>query len=288
MDDSNVTLADRLLARTRLSELSYLHLLRSTMHNWYDPMLVRAGIKKSAVLRFKDGSAIEIKKNTFSGSWSNEDMQTSLFRSAVGVPGTMIKNDTVSFLYKNRKLLFNYSKRAKDTFSILREVFIDGKYSFLDVQGRDVVDIGTYIGDTAIYFALNGARHVYAFEPDPIMYKLAKKNIAANGLGAKITLSPKRVVSGKASKQSISLEEMVHAYKLDSAVLKIDCEGHEYSILLGAKTQALQSFGQLQVECHMGYLNLEKRFKALGFKVTHDIPTKPSACYFGHLYARRN
>jgi hypothetical protein len=287
-NNSNVTLIDQLLAKTRLSELSYVSLLRSTMNNWYDPMLVRAGIKGSATLKFKDGSTLDIKKKTFSSLWSSKEMQLSLFRSAAINSKVYVKKNQVGLFYKDRKLLFNYNENATDTLSILREVFIDGRYSFLDVRGKDVVDIGAYIGDTAMYFILNGARHVYAFEPDRGRYLLAKKNITANGMGSKITLLQKKVSNGKTTNQSISLEGIVRAYKLNSAALKIDCEGHEYPILLEAKPDVLTSFDQIQIEYHMGYLNIEKRLKTIGFGVTHDTPTKPSSDFFGHMYAKRS
>jgi len=48
--------------------------------------------------------------------------------------------------------------------------------------------VGANISDTAIYFALKYARHVYAFEPYPYSYSIAKKNIRLNHLEDKIAL----------------------------------------------------------------------------------------------------
>jgi len=47
------------------------------------------------------------------------------------------------------------------------EVFDYGEYESLDVVGRVVVDAGAYIGDSAIYFALRGAKRVIAVELTP-------------------------------------------------------------------------------------------------------------------------
>lgn len=47
------------------------------------------------------------------------------------------------------------------------ETFLEQPYGILDVKGRDVVDVGAYIGDTALYFRLKGAKRIYAFEPYP-------------------------------------------------------------------------------------------------------------------------
>jgi FkbM family methyltransferase len=45
-------------------------------------------------------------------------------------------------------------------------------YEDLNVRGRVVVDVGAYIGDSAIYFALRGARKVVAVEPHPGAYEV--------------------------------------------------------------------------------------------------------------------
>ncbi|MEM0342518.1 MAG: hypothetical protein QW387_07290, partial [Desulfurococcus sp.] len=42
------------------------------------------------------------------------------------------------------------------------EIFERGVYSNLNVENRDVVDVGAFVGDTAIYFASRGARRVIA------------------------------------------------------------------------------------------------------------------------------
>jgi predicted RNA methylase len=49
------------------------------------------------------------------------------------------------------------------------EVFAEGEYEVPEVlsglRGRDVIDVGASVGDTALYFVLNGARKVIAVEP---------------------------------------------------------------------------------------------------------------------------
>jgi len=55
-------------------------------------------------------------------------------------------------------------------------------YDWLNVKGRRVLDVSASIGDTAVYFALKGAREVVAFEPYPFPYSYALKNVEANGL----------------------------------------------------------------------------------------------------------
>ena len=62
------------------------------------------------------------------------------------------------------------------------------QYKWLNVKGKNVIDIGANIGDSAIYFALKGAKHVYAFEPYLYSCYIANKNARLNGLQDKITI----------------------------------------------------------------------------------------------------
>jgi FkbM family methyltransferase len=41
------------------------------------------------------------------------------------------------------------------------------------LKGRDVIDVGASVGDTALYFILNGARKVIAVEPLPNVVRCA-------------------------------------------------------------------------------------------------------------------
>ena len=67
-------------------------------------------------------------------------------------------------------------------------IFLDGVYENLPIQNKIVVDIGANIGDSAVYFALKGARKVIALEPFPKSYKMGKKNTEANNISTKIEL----------------------------------------------------------------------------------------------------
>jgi FkbM family methyltransferase len=62
------------------------------------------------------------------------------------------------------------------------EVFEFGEYSFVDVKDRIVIDIGAYVGDSSIYFALKGAKKVIAIEPRPKAFEELVSNIRLNGL----------------------------------------------------------------------------------------------------------
>ena len=123
----------------------------------------------------------------------------------------------------------------------------------VSVEGRKVLDIGAYIGDTPIYWMSKGARKVYAVEPVPEHYELLSLN--AKGLpivpilgsvGCKVPRIPELIgsaiygehglsykkigkISGWIDVPQYSLIELVDKY--DPDVIKIDCEGCEHYIL---------------------------------------------------------
>ncbi len=175
------------------------------------------------------------------------------------------------------------------------ENFKFDQYNHLDVKDRAVLDIGANIGDTAIYFAINGARHVYAVEPSPYMYVAAKRNVKLNGLHDKITLlnegiggkpatvslskekttgSSKLIKGGSDSKpvKISTLKELVERYNIQDGVLKIDCEGYEYESVLNSDNSILRRFTQIDLEYHNGYIDLERKLKDAGFDVKHSLP----------------
>jgi len=188
------------------------------------------------------------------------------------------------------------------------------QYKILDVSNKDVVDVGAALGDTAIYFALKGAKHVYAFEPHPYSYNIAKKNIKLNHLENKITLlnegcGKRRFVTIKEDYENtgstdlknfkegkkiriVSLDEIVKRFNLIHAALKVDCEGCEYNFILNASNEALHAFDQIIMEYHYGYRNLVKGLRQAGFKVKYSLPkysnnteAEDSNMYVGLIYA---
>jgi len=53
-------------------------------------------------------------------------------------------------------------------------------YGFVNVKEALVVDIGAYIGDTALFFLSNGASRIYALESVDRHYQYLLKNILRN------------------------------------------------------------------------------------------------------------
>ncbi|MDE1856892.1 MAG: FkbM family methyltransferase [Candidatus Micrarchaeota archaeon] len=225
---------------------------------------------------------------------------------------------TTSFMGRKVSLLLdreNERNRFK-TFGEVYEQFVGGHYD-ADVRGKTVVDIGASIGDTAVYFALRGARMVYAFEPYPYSCSIAKRNIGRNGVGKRVKL----INAGGSSRSGsvivdpkfrntvddklrsfpsgvrvplYPLDEICRIAKDDDAVLKIDCEGCEYEIILNSSNKTLRKFSTIMLEYHNGYVDLERKLVDAGFEVSHtgpafvyDSAADGGFLYLGDIRARR-
>ena len=174
-------------------------------------------------------------------------------------------------------------------------MFIEEEYKFLNAKNRVVVDIGASIGDSPIYFALNGATMVIGLEPYPYTYNFGIKNIKENKLDDKIIFlnagyGPDREIfldenkisneemdlqpSERGKKLSIySLKTIVDKFNIDKAVLKMDCEGCEYN-LVNEDEKVLKRFSQIQIEYHYGPEKLVEKLRSLGFSVKYSEPKK--------------
>lgn len=190
------------------------------------------------------------------------------------------------FTYGGRKLLFYDSFEL--LYDIVFEVFKGGAYDDLYVRGRTVVDVGAGVGDTAILFALRGARRVIALEPLPSLYRRALVNVRINGVADRVVLvnaalGPSdgevsveeeargyRPLAGASSGPRIRvyrLASLVREFKVErGAVLKMDCEGCEYGVLLTARPEDLVVFDQMAIEYHSGYARLKRVLEAVGFE----------------------
>lgn len=283
-----------------------------------------------ALFRAKLMSSIKLKlKGQPDFTISNMDDYFRFWNKSVGSQLVAEKNSTrvringniISFLFENKKkvrLYYDSSSSASKygTINSISEQFFMKQYQ-ISFSGKIVVDIGANIGDSAIAAALSGATHVYAFEPYPYSYEMARKNIGLNSLGKKITIvnsgcggrsttiriddSFKSSMSSDIKKSKngkkisiFTLEEITKKYKLNSGILKLDCEGCEYGVILGSSNEILRKFNHIVMEYHYGYVNIEKKLVSAGFSVTHTGPARVYSSdsahplqHFGMLFATR-
>jgi FkbM family methyltransferase len=292
--------------------------MRKIAKNWIDVALFRIGLKKTLTIKFRDGETAYFENRAaYFDFWNQELGQNELLKTVKNIH-YKIKGNNIELEYQNRKIYFYYdtNKQLSNTIGLINENFTEGQYKWLDVKGKDVVDVGANIGDSAIYFALRGAKHVYAFEPYPYSYNIAKKNIKLNHLEDRITLlnegcGRSRFVTikedynntGSTDLKSFkegkkirieSLDEIVKKFNLKHAALKIDCEGCEYALILNTSDKTLHAFDQIIMEYHYGYRNLVKRLRQAGFKVkyslpkyNHNIEAEDSNMYAGFIFCRK-
>jgi FkbM family methyltransferase len=193
------------------------------------------------------------------------------------------------FSFKGKNLAFPYDGGRYGTMVVLREFFIFEPYAGLDVEGMDVIDIGSSIGDTPIYFALKGARRIISFEPYPATFARAKHNISANGFDDKVMLLNEGAgISGwmkltrsernlwanavpSSDGQEIrfnSLRDIISRFGIETAVLKFHGEGSEYEFLLNASPEDLAHFPQIMLKYHYGAKPILKKLEGAGFTIT--------------------
>lgn len=151
--------------------------------------------------------------------------------------------------------------------TVFAETFIDDlHFPGHDVADSNIIDVGGFVGDTALYFARLGAS-VHSYEPYEESMARFRKNLALNpNLAKRITPWPEAVWEDRQvsftpsgpGDGSIFLERTsslpVSAVSLRTALnrldgpaylLKLDCKGAEYEIV---SQPALREFKALHIE----------------------------------------
>ena len=155
----------------------------------------------------------------------------------------------------------------------------DIKYGYMiPNDARMVIDIGAHIGSTAILAAKKGS-FVIAFEPDLENFSMLRDNIIINNVGSRVLCVNKAV--GVPSKRMlykhktnsgcysldknnastkmyescmvdvVSLESIFKEYSIDACdVLKLDCEGAEFDILINLDDIYFKNIKQISLEIH--------------------------------------
>lgn len=294
---------DRLFA----SSFGYFLIAYLLVDNWQDAMLMRGGFKKDAKLR--------LRKRDITKSISGRLVRAFARR----INDCKAGDNKILLRYNNRQVVLNYTNdyQFTNTLTGIKEQFIEEPYAGVDFKGREVLDIGASIGDSAIYFALNGAKHVVGLEPYPFTYNVAKMNVRSTGLAPKITLlnqacrsregttiidsnfqnndrhALKHFRNGKRIKVN-SLAGILRDHHIIDGVLKLDCEGYEYEIIENADPDLLSRFKSIVIEYHFGYKQLEEKLRRCGFNVRHTLPfhinriDDKTNVLCGFIYAERN
>lgn len=209
-----------------------------------------------------------------------------------------------------------------DVWSI-KETFLDRfyeKYGFVIEPGWNVMDIGAGIGDYTLHTATaQPESRVFAFEPYPESLTLMKENLRRNGvsnvqvfdqaIGAdtgdlildltsgeplqfQSQVEQPTNIKNSLSVKSLSLIDALAKLDLDTCdLLKLDCEGAEYSILFNSFPAALERIQRIVMEYHDNLVphhhgELVRFLQERGFQV--ETFPNPVHSNLGYLRARRN
>jgi Methyltransferase FkbM domain len=83
----------------------------------------------------------------------------------------------------------------------------------------------------------------------------------------------------------------------DPVILKLDCEGCEYEVILSADGQTLQKFYLVMIEYHYGCKNLKQKLERIEFKVSvtrpkiearpPEVSDQRDKLAIGHIFAKK-
>lgn len=170
---------------------------------------------------------------------------------------SIVKLSDHCFVYKNFKLPVNVFEISTFVSNYGLDLVDHPEYA----DGKDIIDAGAYIGDSALVFDrfFSKCRRVYAFEPDTESYGLMEKTIAMNKLN---NIIPVGVALGDSNSKGeltcqglgsnlldrqfgqeaksdnsikiVRLDDYVKQNNIVPGVIKTDLEGFEMHFLRGA------------------------------------------------------
>lgn len=207
-----------------------------------------------------------------------------------------ITNDLYVWEVNQKQITSNYTQFL----SLLGEYFtdlIDEIYPY-DWQHKRVVDIGGFVGDTALHFLSKGASQVFIYEPLAINMKALKYNMESyqdrivcfqEALSAKngpMILSSEEpegfygfgMTAGKhqISAQGITISDILSRHQhID--VVKVDCEGGEEHLLKMSEEEILSvPYWMIETHTQALYHQMVNKFEGHGFAKTYDKLMAPN------------
>ena len=203
----------------------------------------------------------------FHRKWKDAGLSKADYFRLLRYPGGYLKPTTTNF----RGHVTHFTSPYWFLHSV-QEIFIDEVYKFVPAHDAPViVDCGANIGLSVIYFKANWPKaNIIAFEPDPSVCELLRKNVAERDLGgvdirnnavwidgSKMHFEIEGALGGKLSdtKADDRARIEVDAFRLRDLLdgpidfLKIDIEGAEYEVLKDCRDR-LKNVSNLFVEYH--------------------------------------
>jgi FkbM family methyltransferase len=210
-----------------------------------------------------------------------------------------LQKQLVTWRYQNILITSRWEKPHDN--NTIKQIFID-KMIGERFENMRIIDIGAYIGDTALLFIRGGAKEVCAVEPSPANVELLKINIEQNHFSDKVHLFPV-AISDQDGTMRFAIDEenpdTHHLSALSESIIplqgrwrnirtvevtawtferllrelgwetidfvKVDCEGGEYPLFLQTSPELLRKVKTYYVEYHNGIEILENRLSEIGY-----------------------
>jgi|WetSurMetagenome_2_1015567.scaffolds.fasta_scaffold88028_3 FkbM family methyltransferase len=220
-------------------------------------------------------------------NWTVEQTDTSTFEIQQKAHAYNIQcSGTNQFLAKSNSFSLTGPLQSLKAYFL---EFEEGAYDY-NYNGKVVLDIGGFCGESAVFFKVHGAKKVIIYEPVKEHHALITKNVNDNGINAEVHTEG---IGEKDGVVSISYEETGLSFgvlsegskkleiKVKSAadiisqshadVAKVDCEGAETS-LVSVPREVLRAIKYYIVETHTKEIQdaIVAKFLESGFTLVHS------------------
>jgi FkbM family methyltransferase len=219
-------------------------------------------------------------------------------------------------IFEIRSPRLRFRVRSKMDIWSVKEAAVDRcyeKFGFRLQPGWTVVDLGAAIGEFAIAAASHPVSRVLAFEPSPASVALLHENASLNRLenieifdlavsdkagtarldtsGEPLQMTTRAGNAQSIEVRSITLSEVLALAGGEIDLLKIDCEGAEYEILMSSTGFVLDRIHRIVLEYHdhradVLHTDLIRHLAGSGFEV-EVFPNVVHPTEIGYMRAAR-
>ena len=291
-----------------MDKLNLLKNSRKNLKNW-------KAVVFHFLLRIPIGKVV-IRNSTVTLFFDNCTAAPFFLASLIENGWTILKTDGNEVVVGFGELVkFNLALNKKEGWHGLYDIFVKTVYG-TDFKDERVLDIGMNIADSSIYFAMKGAKKVIGVEPIPSAFERANMNISASKMETIISPinmavtckgGPQLELIFSESASTVSTVDIKYNNILDYTtnkikvktttlaslleqffpegidVLKMDCEGCEYDILLNEDEDIISKPKKIIIEFHNYPELIEYKLKSLGYSVNSTSNRKT-----GLLFASKN
>jgi FkbM family methyltransferase len=184
----------------------------------------------------------------------------------------------------------------------------DGMYD-CDCNGKVVLDVGGFQGESAVFFSKMGAKKVIIYEPVIAHHRIIKKNVSLNHVNAEIhdegvgnrdgtqtvsyevTNTAFGLLSKGQNKMKIKIRDVAEIIEKSGAnIAKFDCEGAEES-LINVPSEILRRIELYIIEVHTPEIRraIIEKFRASNFSLEKEtvMNTSLSVMFFKQDFATK-